>query len=128
MTSWVAASGHHLTFNAASGPRTRTKLVRAVDYSPPSGGSGANPKTTPCGTGRRNARSSSANAPLPIHVEMASLHTNRGAKRAREARTAFGLDPAAPLSCLLTVVEERAGVPLILRAMPEDVAGCLWQR
>jgi Zn-dependent peptidase ImmA (M78 family) len=59
-------------------------------------------------------------------VGMGSLDTNRGAKRAREARVALGLDPAAPLGCLLTVVEERAGIPVIVRAMPEEIAGCLW--
>jgi Zn-dependent peptidase ImmA (M78 family) len=76
----------------------------------------------------RHIRSSSANAPLPIHVEMAGIDTNRGAKRAREARAALGLDPGAPLECLLTVVEDRVGVPVIVRAMPENVAGCLWHR
>ena len=35
--------------------------------------------------------------------------SNRGAKRAREARAALGLDPAAPLECLLSTVEQRAG-------------------
>src|SRR3954447_6859703 len=57
---------------------------------------------------------------------MPGLDTNRGAKRAREARAALGLDASAPLDCLLTVVEDRVGVPVIVRAMPENVAGCLW--
>jgi hypothetical protein len=33
------------------------------------------------------------------------LDSNRGAKCAREARAAVGLDPVAPLECLLTVAE-----------------------
>jgi Zn-dependent peptidase ImmA (M78 family) len=57
---------------------------------------------------------------------MAGLHTNRGAKRAREARAALGLEPAEPLSCLLTVVEDAAGIPVIVRPLPERIAGCLW--
>src|SRR4051794_22510641 len=59
---------------------------------------------------------------------MPGLDTNRGAKRAREARAALGLDASAPLDCVLTVVEDRVGVPVIVRAMPENVAGCLWHR
>ena len=39
---------------------------------------------------------------------MASLDFNRGAKRAREARVALGLDPAVPLDDVLEVVEARA--------------------
>ena len=57
---------------------------------------------------------------------MAGLHSNRGAKRAREARADLGLDPTAPLGCVLTTVEEQAGVPVVVRAMPPDVAGCYW--
>jgi Zn-dependent peptidase ImmA (M78 family) len=57
---------------------------------------------------------------------MASLHTNRGAKRAREARSSFRLHAAEPLPCLLTLIEERAGVPVMVHALPADVAGCLW--
>ena len=58
---------------------------------------------------------------------MPSYDTNVGAKRAREARIDLGLDPARPLECLLTVVEERAGIPVVVAAMGPDVAGCLWQ-
>jgi Zn-dependent peptidase ImmA (M78 family) len=54
---------------------------------------------------------------------MASIDANRGAKRARQARAALGLDPGAPLHCLLTVVEERAGHPVVVTAMPGDIAG-----
>lgn len=52
-----------------------------------------------------------------------SLHRNRGAKRAREARAKLGLDAAAPLACLLDVVEERAGHRVVVTRMPEGVAG-----
>lgn len=58
---------------------------------------------------------------------MASLDSNRGAKRAREARAALGLDPAAPLACLLTVVEERARLPVIVARLPAEVAGACWR-
>jgi len=58
---------------------------------------------------------------------MASQDANRGAKRAREARAALGLDPAAPLPCLLTVVEEAAGVPVVVCAMPDGVAGACYR-
>jgi Zn-dependent peptidase ImmA (M78 family) len=57
---------------------------------------------------------------------MAGLHTNRGAKRAREARQALGIDAAAPIACLLSVVEQAAGIPVIVRPLPERIAGCLW--
>jgi Zn-dependent peptidase ImmA (M78 family) len=58
---------------------------------------------------------------------MASIDSNRGAKRAREAREALGLDPAAPLRCLLTVVEQCAGLPVVVTALPEDVAGACYR-
>lgn len=58
---------------------------------------------------------------------MPSIDSNRGAKRAREARAALGVDPAAPLSCLLTVVEERAGLPVVVTALPDDVAGACYR-
>ncbi|HEX2102192.1 MAG TPA: ImmA/IrrE family metallo-endopeptidase [Solirubrobacteraceae bacterium] len=54
---------------------------------------------------------------------MGSMDANRGAKRARQARAGLGLDPAAPLDCLLTVVEERAGHPVIVAELPDDIAG-----
>ena len=54
---------------------------------------------------------------------MPGLHSNRGAKRAREARRDLGLDPAAPLPCLLDVVERRAGLPVVVAALPAGVAG-----
>ena len=52
---------------------------------------------------------------------MASLDSNRGAKRAREAREALGLDAAAPLEDILDVVEAQK--PVIVAAMPDGVAG-----
>ena len=54
---------------------------------------------------------------------MASLDTNRGAKRARECRAALGLDPQEPLPDLLTAVEELAGVPVVIAPLGEGVAG-----
>src|SRR4051794_14167342 len=58
---------------------------------------------------------------------MASIDTNRGAKRAREARRALGLPADAPLPCLLSVVEERAGQPVIVAALPTHVAGACYR-
>ena len=52
---------------------------------------------------------------------MAGLDTNRGAKRAREAREALGLDAGAPLECVLSAVEGRCDV--VVCALPEGVAG-----
>jgi Zn-dependent peptidase ImmA (M78 family) len=54
---------------------------------------------------------------------VAGLDANRGAKRAREARRDLGLHPAEPLPCLLDVVERRAGLPVIVAALPAGVAG-----
>jgi Zn-dependent peptidase ImmA (M78 family) len=59
---------------------------------------------------------------------MASVHANRGAKRAREARAALGLDPAAPLACLLTVIEQRAGHPVVVAPMPGELAGACFRQ
>ena len=58
---------------------------------------------------------------------MPGLHSNRGAKRAREARVALGLDPAAPLPCLLTVVERSAGLPVVVTVLPADLAGACYR-
>ena len=52
---------------------------------------------------------------------MSGIDFNRGAKRAREARVALGLDPAAPLDDVLDVVETRS--PVIVAALPDGVAG-----
>lgn len=56
---------------------------------------------------------------------MAGLDTNRGAKRAREARGQFGLDGVEPIEDLLLFVEERVGLPVIVGALPDEVAGAL---
>jgi Zn-dependent peptidase ImmA (M78 family) len=58
---------------------------------------------------------------------MPGKDTNIGAKRARETREAFGLDAAAPLDCLLTIVEERAGLPVIVARLGPDVAGLCYR-
>jgi Zn-dependent peptidase ImmA (M78 family) len=52
-----------------------------------------------------------------------SLHSNRGAKRAREARAALGLDSAAPIDDLVPVVEDLGRVHVVLLALPDGVAG-----
>ncbi len=54
---------------------------------------------------------------------MAGLDANRGAKRAREAREALGLHPTDRLPCLLDVVEQRAGLPVVVAALPDGLAG-----
>jgi Zn-dependent peptidase ImmA (M78 family) len=60
---------------------------------------------------------------------MASLDTNRGRKRAREARAAFRLDPDAPLPCLLSVIEEQARLPVVVTGgLPDRVAGACFRR
>ena len=59
---------------------------------------------------------------------MPSYDTNYGAKRAREARQRLGLDPAAPLRCILTTVEEAAGVPVVVADLGEGIGGSCWHR
>ena len=61
-------------------------------------------------------------------MRVASLDTNRGAKRAREARRALGLDPLSPVGCLLTVVEERARLPVMVARLPAGVAGACFRQ
>jgi Zn-dependent peptidase ImmA (M78 family) len=58
---------------------------------------------------------------------MPSKDTNIGAKRAREARARLGLDDASPVPCALTLVEERAGLPVIVGSLPDGLAGALWR-
>jgi Zn-dependent peptidase ImmA (M78 family) len=58
---------------------------------------------------------------------MPGKDTNIGAKRARDARSELGLDAAAPLDCLLTTVEERAGLPVVVARLAPDVAGCCFR-
>lgn len=55
---------------------------------------------------------------------MPGLDTNVGAKRAREARAALGLDSAAPLVNLLATVEDTAGIPVLLARLDDGIAGC----
>lgn len=60
---------------------------------------------------------------------MASLDTNRGAKRAREARAELTPDdPYGPLACLITTVEREGGIPVGVVALPPGVAGCFWRQ
>lgn len=58
---------------------------------------------------------------------MASKDTNVGAKRARQTREALALDPAAPLDCVLTLVESALEVPVVIAALPTGIAGCCWR-
>jgi Zn-dependent peptidase ImmA (M78 family) len=58
---------------------------------------------------------------------MASKDTNIGAKRARDTRTQLGIDPGAPIGCVLTVVERGLGIPVVVAALPEGIAGCCWR-
>lgn len=57
---------------------------------------------------------------------MAGKDTNIGAKRARQLREELGLDPAAPLRCVLDLVVEDVGLPVIVAALPDGVAGACW--
>lgn len=54
---------------------------------------------------------------------MPSLHSNRGAKRAREARAALTPDPAGPLECVLSIAELAVETAVIVTELPEAVAG-----
>jgi Zn-dependent peptidase ImmA (M78 family) len=54
---------------------------------------------------------------------MASLDSNRGAKRAREAREALGLAPDERIECVVELVEQRGGVPVFVLELPEEVSG-----
>lgn len=57
---------------------------------------------------------------------MPSKDTNIGAKRAREARTQLGLEPRAPLACLLTTVERDAGIPVVIPpALDGAIGSCV---
>src|SRR3954470_20143321 len=58
---------------------------------------------------------------------MAGKHTNVGAKRARQARERLGLDATSPVACVLTLVEQDAGLPVAIGAMPDGVAGALYR-
>ncbi len=54
---------------------------------------------------------------------MASLHSNRGAKRAREARADLGFSRDGPLPDVLEAVEARGGANVVVLELPEGVAG-----
>lgn len=58
---------------------------------------------------------------------MAGRDTNIGAKRARDLRPELGLEPGAPVACLLSMVEETLGLPVVIAALPEGIAGCCWR-
>ncbi|MEA2155724.1 MAG: hypothetical protein QOE11_1864 [Solirubrobacteraceae bacterium] len=58
---------------------------------------------------------------------MAGKDTNIGAKRARDTRAALGIDAAAPVGCVLTVVERDLGLPVVVAALPQGIAGCCWR-
>lgn len=55
---------------------------------------------------------------------MAGKDTNIGTARARETRAAAGLPEDGPPPCLLTAVEQYIGIPVVVAALPGDVAGC----
>jgi Zn-dependent peptidase ImmA (M78 family) len=52
-----------------------------------------------------------------------SLYSNRGAKRAREARVALGFEPTAPISDVLETVEDRGGTQVLVLDLTDEVAG-----
>jgi Zn-dependent peptidase ImmA (M78 family) len=54
---------------------------------------------------------------------VASLNTNTGAKRAREAREELGYTREGPLPDLLEVIEQVAAAHVVVLALPEGVAG-----
>lgn len=54
---------------------------------------------------------------------MAGLHSNRGAKRAREARKALGFTREGPVPDLLAAVEEAGGAHVVVLDLPDGLAG-----
>ncbi len=58
---------------------------------------------------------------------MAGKDTNVGAKRARETRAALGVPPGAPVRCVLSLVERQMRVPVVIAALPTNIAGCCWR-
>jgi Zn-dependent peptidase ImmA (M78 family) len=56
---------------------------------------------------------------------VAGYDYNFGAKRAREAREALGLDTASPVACLVTVVEQRYAVAIA--DLPDTIAGACYR-
>ncbi len=59
---------------------------------------------------------------------MGSLHSNRGAKRAREAREQLGFTREGPLPDVLEAVEVRGGAHVVVLELPEGVAGAYLAR
>ena len=59
---------------------------------------------------------------------MASIHSNRGAKRAREARTELGLGLDGPLGDLLEAVEGPGGAHVVVLDLGDGVAGAYLAR
>src|SRR4051794_10617511 len=57
---------------------------------------------------------------------MPGLDYNRGAKRAREAREALGLDAASPVACLVAVGEQRYTVGIV--DLPDGIAGACYRQ
>jgi Zn-dependent peptidase ImmA (M78 family) len=57
-----------------------------------------------------------------------SVHTHRGAKRAREAREALGLGRDGPLRDILHTIETDGGAHVLVLDLPDDVAGAYLSR
>jgi Zn-dependent peptidase ImmA (M78 family) len=52
-----------------------------------------------------------------------SLYSNRGAKRAREARAALGYHATAPIPDLLEAIEDRGGTHALVLELTDGIAG-----
>jgi Zn-dependent peptidase ImmA (M78 family) len=59
---------------------------------------------------------------------VAGKDTNIGAKRARETRGELGIGPTEPVKCILTTVERDLGLPVVIAALPDGIAGCCWRQ
>lgn len=58
-----------------------------------------------------------------ILARVASEYSNRGAKRAREARDDLGLGQDGPLTGLIEVIEEQSDACVLVLELPEALAG-----
>jgi Zn-dependent peptidase ImmA (M78 family) len=56
------------------------------------------------------------------------VHSNRGAKRAREARVALGYRPTEPLPDLIEAIEDRGGAHAVVIELTDGVAGAYIDR